>query len=129
MFAISAGIIWVGFWPGLLPWFPILLLVLVFLGLARAVAGGFRGIAEMLVCAGLMLAGACWHLVYAGHRLEQQLPKHLERLDLLVQGYVASIPESRPAGQRFQFVLESTDGPLSSGRLLLNSYGDHHFKA
>ena len=129
MFAMSAGIIWVGFWPALVSWFPVLLLALFLLILARGLTTVFAGLAEVLLFSGFLLTGVCWHLLRAEQRLDQRLPEHLEGQDLLVQGYVATIPEQRPAGDRFQFVVESAEDPFTHGRILLNSYGHQQFKA
>ena len=132
MFAVSAGIVWVGFWPALVPWDTVLLLFLFVQGLARGIAGFSRGLAQALLLAGLLLSGVCWHLFRAEQRLEQRLPEYLEGQDLLIQGFVATIPEQRSTGQRFQFVIENAArdaGAFQAERILLNSYGQHEFKA
>jgi len=129
MFAISAGVIWVGFWPGLIAWFPTFLLVLLLFGLARALKGLAPGLVKILLFLGFLLSGVCWHLFHGEQRLDQRIPESLEGRDLLVQGYVASIPQQRPAGQSFEFVVQRAESLFPQGRILLNSYGEHQFKA
>jgi len=129
MFATSAGIVWVGFWPGLIAWFPMLFLVLGVFGLARSLAPCFPAVAKVLLILGFFFSGVCWHLVRAEQRLDQRIPEFLEGQDLLVQGHVASIPQQRSTGQRFQFAVESNEGVFRQGRVLLNSYGQLQFKA
>jgi competence protein ComEC len=129
MFAVSAGIISVGFWPQLLSWIPVLVLTLVLFCLAAGLSRSCRDLADWLLLAGFVLAGMCWHLYQAEQRLERRLPERLEGQDLRVEGYVASIPEQRPVGQRFQFVIEHAESGFSPRRILLNSYDEIQFKA
>jgi competence protein ComEC len=129
MLAVSAGIISVGFWPDLLSWIPVLILTSFLFCLAAVLSRFHRDLAGLLSLAGCLLAGICWHLYQAEQRVERRLPTQLEGQDLRVQGYIASIPEQRPVGQRFQFVIEHADSGFSGRKILLNSYGALRFKA
>ena len=129
MFAIAAGIIWVGFWPDLLPWWSIASLSLLFfctgVGLTRIQSN--RG--EALILMGFLLTGSSWHLYHGEQKLEQQIPLRLEGRDLYVEGYVASIPEPRSVGQSFHFYIEHAQDEFSHRKVLLNTYDDLAFKA
>ncbi len=57
----------------------------------------------------LMAAAACgflWALLIAQWGLSQRLPAHLEGIDLVLEGYIASVPEPGERGVRFLFDAE-----------------------
>lgn len=129
MFAISAGIIWVGWWPELVAWQVVALPLFIAFAFARFLRPVCPSLAQAALVAGFLLVGVCWHLLQAGQRMDQRLPQSAEGRDMLVRGYVASIPQSRPTGQRFEFLVASGDDDFRSGKILLNSYDQQQFKA
>ena len=140
MFALSAGIVWVGFWPTVLAWQVFLSLAVLLLALLWHLRKVHSVFAQVLLVMALILLGACWHLVNADYRLGYRLPAELEGQDLLLRGYVASIPEQTPTGQRFRFMVENIGGENTQqekspaglrvgSKILLNSYGIERFEA
>jgi competence protein ComEC len=52
------------------------------------------------------LCGFFWALVHANWILSSHLPKHLERIDLLAEGEIVSLPEKRERSTRFLFRID-----------------------
>lgn len=129
MFAIAAGIIWVGFWPDLLPWRSTASLSLLFFCTAAGLSRFHGNWIEALILMGFLLMGSSWHLYHGEKKLEQQIPSRLEGQDLYVEGYVASIPEPRSIGQSFHFYIEHSRDEFSHRKVLLNTYDDLAFTA
>jgi competence protein ComEC len=73
------------------------------------------------------LCGFFWALVQANWSLSSQLPKHLERIDLLAEGTIVSLPERQERGTRFLFRIDSLslkgEAVLSPGLVRLAWYG------
>lgn len=92
-------------------WSVVLVLLLMFLlgaSLLLAVVGRFKPLAGLL--AGL-LGGLAWALLSAAVRTAGDLPPALEGEDLLVRGYVASLPQDTAGDSQFLLdVVESRAG-------------------
>src|SRR5690606_24706760 len=58
-----------------------------------------------------LIVGAVWSWGHASALLAQQLPAALEGEDMQVQGYIASLPQSR--GADWQMILDVRDGPAA----------------
>ena len=96
------------------------------LGLARFARLGPRGLLLGTVLAGV-LAGAGLTGTRAAHYAAQAMPHHLQGLDLVVTGRVASLPRRTELGERFDLVVETATRaghPVAvPGRLQLSWYG------
>lgn len=58
--------------------------------------------------------GVLWAIIFASVRLANQLPKHLEAIDIPVIGYVADLPEQSDKVARFNFNITQSAVPLPS---------------
>ncbi len=56
-------------------------------------------------------AGSAWALAFALFRMADALPPELEKTDILIEGYIAAIPETRETETRFEFDVEAVDEP------------------
>ncbi|MCB1669893.1 MAG: DNA internalization-related competence protein ComEC/Rec2 [Gammaproteobacteria bacterium] len=83
----------------------------------------------LLALTGWLTTGVTWHVLVAQQRLDQRLPARLEGQDLLVSGYVSSIPEQQPGRQRFRFVIENGPAGVAGRQVLLSEYGAQPFRA
>ncbi|HJW01898.1 MAG TPA: DNA internalization-related competence protein ComEC/Rec2 [Azospira sp.] len=82
--------------------------------------------ARMVWIAWSLAFGLAWAAWLAQGRLAEQLPSALEGVDIPVIGVVASLPQEFPRGLRFEFRLDSRQGPDGlplPGNLLLSWYG------
>ena len=104
-----------------------LLAVLTFAnGLFRAPAGAWRRGFRLVGLAWSLAFGLAWAAWLAQGRLAEQLPSALEGVDIPVTGVVAALPQESPRGLRFEFSLDSRQGPAGltlPGRVLLSWYG------
>ncbi len=98
-------------------WMPWLYAALALAG-AAGVAGGWVlqrrcGAPAAAVAGHLLLAGAAVALLFgltggrAAWHAAQALPAHLEGQDLMLEGWVASLPRRRELGVQFEFVVET----------------------
>ena len=70
-----------------------------------------------------LVAGFLWALLHAHLQLADRLPPALEGRDLMVEGRVADLPQSRPGMLRFVFEVERVIGPEHyAGRVRLSWY-------
>ncbi len=81
---------------------------------------GIRGTGVFVACA---LGGFVWHSLWAGLRLDAQLPAGLEGVDMRVRGVVADLPRKAGEIQQFAFRIEQSDRGFAPRRVLLNYYG------
>lgn len=71
----------------------------------------------------VFLLGIAWAWLHAAIRLSDDLPTALEGADLVVRGYVASLPDSGPATADPQFEFDVTTAPRGiPGRIRLTWY-------
>ncbi len=102
------------------------LLSLAFFGLA----GKRRGVGARLAClAAAAMLGCGWHLLWAGARLDRQLPPALEGRDMQVRGIVRGLPRRFDEIQQFAFQIESSDSGFQQRKVLLNHYGGEEILA
>lgn len=87
-------------------------------------AGIWRPRARLLAC---MMAGFCWALLWA-NPIHLQLPGELERADLIVEGWIASLPETFDRNIRFELAVDHLwhgDQPIPfAGNIRLSWYDD-----
>jgi competence protein ComEC len=57
-------------------------------------------------------AGVLWAIVFASFRLADQLPKHLEGIDIPVKGTIRDLPEQNEKVVRFNFSIAESAVPL-----------------
>lgn len=69
--------------------------------------------------------GVLWAIVFAMLRLADQLPKHLENIDIPVKGIVLDLPEPHEKGVRFNFSVTKANIALPS-RIRLSWYDANH---
>ena len=84
---------------------------------------GFAGRNEILVVLvfGAIL-GACWHWVWAVDRREAQIPVGFEGKDVLVEGWVSSIPTNNDRGQQFNFFVTHAESFAFKGQVKLSTF-------
>lgn len=70
----------------------------------------------------VFIAGFCWAMLHAHSVLQEALPQALEGKTIVVQGYVASIPERQAHGISFEFSIQNLAAPR---RVRLNWQGEH----
>lgn len=75
------------------------------------------------------LFGFAWHLVWAGLRLDAQLPSELEGVDMQVSGIVRGLPRRFDEIQQFTFEIEHSDHGFENRKVQLNHYGEEEIRA
>lgn len=75
------------------------------------------------------LLGFAWHLVWAGLRLDAQLPSELEGVDMQVSGIVRGLPRRFDEIQQFTFEIEHSDHGFENRKVQLNHYGEEEIRA
>ena len=94
---------------------------------AAGPGSGLRRNTTTLAAAALL--GFAWHLVWAGLRLDAQLPSELEGVDMQVSGIVRGLPRRFDEIQQFTFEIEQSDHGFEDRKVLLNHYGEEEILA
>lgn len=63
-------------------------------------------ISQLISLALAACLGFGWVLLYANWQLQNPIPKNIENQNVVVQGFIASIPEQETAGIRFLFIIK-----------------------
>lgn len=95
--------------------------------LAAGPGSGLRRNTTTLAAAALL--GVAWHLVWAGLRLDAQLPPELEGVDMQVSGIVRGLPRRFDEIQQFTFEIKQSDYGFENRKVLLNHYGEEKIRA
>ena len=95
--------------------------------LATGPGSGLKRNTTTLAAAALL--GFAWHLVWAGLRLDAQLPSELEGVDMQVSGIVRDLPRRFDEIQQFTFEIRQSDHGFEGRKVLLNHYGEEEILA
>ncbi len=69
-----------------------------------------------------LILGACWHWIWAVDRRDAQIPASVEGKDVLVEGWVSSIPASNDRGQQFDFLITHAEPFALQGYVKLSTF-------
>ena len=94
-----------------------------------ATGPGSRLIRNTIMLAAAALLGFAWHLVWAGLRLDAQLPPELEGVDMHVSGIVRGLPRRFEEIQQFTFEIQQSNQGFVDRKVLLNHYGEEEIRA
>ncbi len=94
---------------------------------AAGPGSGLRRNTTTLAAAALL--GFAWHVVWAGLRLDAQLPPELEGVDMQVSGIVRGLPRRFDEIQQFTFEIQQSDHGFEGRKVLLNHYGEEEILA
>lgn len=120
-FCVGAlGTAWAPVLPSVgMPLLAAVMLALGVLGAGQRIGSGVRVSTVVLIA---VLAGVGWHGLHASARLAGRLPAALEQQDLILEGWVSTLPESLADGQRFVFRVQAGQPELVGQRVLLSDY-------
>ena len=104
-------------------------LVVIALSMFWAVGPGSGLKRNTTTLAAAALLGFAWHLVWAGLRLDAQLPPELEGVDMQVSGIVRGLPRRFDEIQQFTFEIQHSDHGFKNRKVLLNHYGEEEILA
>lgn len=124
------GVVWLQQQPSLprVHWWPLAALVL---GVAILFRQRSRGIVLNGIRIGSALfaalaLGVAWSTWRAEQQLANTLPTTWESRDIVVEGFVANLPQENERGIRFEFIVERvhTEGATAPSRVLLSWYDE-----
>lgn len=104
-------------------------LAVVALSMFWAAGSGSKLRRNTIMLAAAALLGVAWHLVWAGLRLDAQLPPELEGVDMQVSGIVRGLPRRFDEIQQFTFEIKQSDHGFADRKVLLNHYGEEEIRA
>ena len=104
-------------------------LAVVALSMFWAAGSGSKLRRNTTTLAAAALLGIAWHLVWAGLRLDAQLPSELEGVDMQVSGIVRGLPRRFDEIQQFTFEIEHSDHGFENRKVQLNHYGEEEILA
>lgn len=104
-------------------------LAVIALSMFLATGPGSKLIRNTTTLAAAALLGFAWHLVWAGLRLDAQLPSELEGVDMQVSGIVRGLPRRFDEIQQFTFEIQQSDHGFENRKVQLNHYGEEEILA
>ena len=104
-------------------------LAVVALSMFWAAGSGSKLRRNTITLAAAALLGFAWHLVWAGLRLDAQLPPELEGVDMQVSGIVRGLPRRFDEIQQFTFEIQQSEHGFEDRKVQLNHYGEEEIRA